>query len=1216
MSTKETLLGTQHRSVHWAVVDRLASKPSADSNAREIRFGEWQKLLDWEIAAAAPQVFTRAIEHIVHLALSGKANVVQTVRVLSDLVVVPEAQRCRVSETLVLSSASQALVRLVVSGADSLVYAQGSSARDNIMRMAVETNPDVWQYVLLHLREALCSNERAFSEVWRGCSRFLVFAVIDPSVPSWAQVQAIQTVFELVALQTQRPEEALAVLEWAIDLGVRIPVTVYNNPELSGRWCRLRWIVECCQSIMVLSPSASDEVAARLLDCTSNARLILASLAYSEALSKFSSQQPALPRTHQDDTTVSLWLIRITRTAYALQQQATTTDAQYRELVDMVVWTTAVSQIARSAALLGQKNWLELLEMTARNKQVFSSIPCQVRALARFPLLCVAMDGFTPDVCSRALSLSVDIDQTAPASELRDPASLGKLQTQLTVMSTSGWVSGRLALLFQNLVDYLEVVGWVGCHTPDAGSRDKPLNTIASAMSPISDRPLLLAPFMFDWSETSSVVPRLALAKLVALLATYPSMRLNLLPLLMGVLRHPEAPAKLRHAIILDALPCLASTQDAYATSRVVSIISGMWSQAGKQASMLRTGRCDTGSIRLRCLAIRAWYKTVQHNPRVWRDLKPVFVQWVESKKAAQLSRKAGSALEPEYEWTVLATMRDLVQYEPDRYADQVLPFVYSLLSYALPSLSASSTALLIDIANVCVEANVAGVRSVWAAIVKKAAELWTARIGKGHAQTVLVLMSLAKFFALVATHGEDTETYAAFRQEILADFVEPLCGLPRQREASEDIGSDTKEAASTTLLLEPRARDLFLSALSKYPLEEVLPLLSGSTTNQAVHTIVVSLVQQLQEQDDLSIGKLMDRISRSGSCADLLACLMDNEVRFMRRSHITGSSAQGKTSTEDDENDAADQGQRRSWTRSNFERSQWLNDVLLPALAKVCSEYWDGPAADQLDQVTGYAMAAMMGPSATDGADGLGQAEDLPASAVVDRFAAQLTSLIVDIPLADHWCVRNSAADSWSIWFTNAFAAIQADLGSVGAGADHNPVSTSDRAGAISLASSQFFNAVSDSLCASHIPAHQANAIFACVGLVKTVAGVDTTQGSALAVAVSELLNSTQTLPFITASPEEFWMESAGSRNEEVLAAAIECVGQIARPNSDDTRMLNRTARFLMSALTLQAEKKCRIAASVLHSIGRSMIFLHSALDSRKAGSGNSESDADDGIV
>ncbi|KAJ1951473.1 hypothetical protein FBU59_000138 [Linderina macrospora] len=729
-------------------------------------------------------------------------------------------------------------------------------------------------------------------------------------------------------------------------------------------------------------------------------------------------------------------------------------------------------------------------------------MPRQVCVLARFPLLCVAMDGFTPDLCSRALGLAMDIDQGASAVDLNDSASIDALQRQLTALASTKWVSGQLALLIQHMVEYFAAIKWISRCAPGSGGREKPLDTVTNTMAAIADQPLLLAPFMFE----------------------------------------------------------------------------------------------------------------------VWRDLKPVLVQWVESKKASHSSRKAGSGLEPEYEWAVLVTMRDLVQYEPDRYADQVLPSVYSLLSYTQPSLSASSTALLIDIANICVEANMAGVRSVWATIVKKAAETWTARARSGHAQAVLVLMSLAKFFALVATHGEDTEAYAGFRQEILGDFVEPMCGLPRQTEKPETAGSDTEEAAPEYPLLEPRARDMFLSALSKYPLEEVLPLLSGSTTNQAVHKIVVSLVQQLQEQDDLSVDKLVDRISRSGSCADLLACLMDNEVKFMRRSHITGSSAQGKASAEEDANETADHSQRRSWTRSNFERSQWLNDVLLPALSKVSSEYWNGPAADQLDQVSGYAMAAMMGPSSSDGFAEPGQTEiqteSMVASAVVDRLTAQLMSLIVDASLTDHWCVRNSAADSWSIWFSNAFAAVQANITEAGAEADHSALSTSDRAGATALASSWLFSAISECLRTSHIPAHQANSLFACIGLVKTVAAADTTQGSELAVAVNELLNSTQVLPFVKVSPEEFWVQSAGSSNEEVLAAAVECAGQIARPNSDDTRTLNRVAHFLMSALTLQAEKKCKVAPVVLHSIGRSMIFLHSALDSRKTSGNNSEADTDGRIV
>ncbi|KAI8323533.1 hypothetical protein GQ54DRAFT_296724 [Martensiomyces pterosporus] len=1177
----------------------------------------------------------------------------QTVRAITELVAVPPNHRKSLSEPAIVSAACHALVQLLAAGADGLVYAQNTSARENTVRLAVEKNPDSWKYVLLHARESVLTaatseNGGEFEAVWRNVSRLFRYAIIDPTVPAWAQGQACNTVLEIASdlaggFSNKDAGMALTVLEWAIrtgsDMATHIPhameavdtaVAAQCDIETVGRWDQCQWVVAYSRVIQTLSArllsggtidhDSSGSSSSKLLQYTDQVRMALASLIFNESQSSFAAHRPFSPRIQHDTSTLVAVLARMTATAHALsadKQPSAKRSRRSRDCVtpDVVMWVLAVTQVAIAKTSAEQKGLLSIIDMIARNKPIVSGFPSEIVSLARFPLLCVAMDGFSQSICLQAYHLSVDADQIASPADVLDPQEIGRIQAALADLAATELVSGHLPLLFNSLCDYLSV--YAGLYGQNAaGSRQSPLDSITKSVSAIADRPLLLAPLLFEWrlsgggADPSASVSRLALAKLLSLLDARPRLRLSLLPLFMCALRHPDAPTKLRHVLILHGIPCLASTHDAYATSRVVSVVSSLWNH----------GKSRPDQQRLCCLAIRAWSNIVARNPRVWRDLKPVITQMVETKKASATKAHgrhvSGGGVDPEYEWAVLVTIRDLVAKEPDRYADQMLPLVFSLLSYAQESLSASSTALLIDAANICVESRMAGVRSVWTAILSKTAKHWFKRAGEADSGARPVLEALARFCGLVATHGEDSDTYAAFRQEILAQYVLPQCGLPKQ-----DSGGVLELApgglAPPAVALEPRTRDLYLSALSSYPMEEVLPLVSGSTPSQTVDALLALLSHQQ------STGPLVERINKSGSMSDLLAVLMDNEVKFMRRSLISGSSASAKAAIDDeDAGGVPGLGQRQLWARSNFERSQWLNDVLMPAVSKI-GELYKGSSARSDALASGYALAAMVGPShASPEADAAGRDEapdnvssgmdvqnqpaDLQGGARVsaesraDKFVVQLSSLLADVSLADHWCIRNSATDAWSIWFATAFREIQGAL----LGSDKEDVGSSisaaDGLAAISAAGHRFVLTLQESLRTSHVPAHMVNALHAFVGLVRTASAQDQHLGSELSMLVGGIVVDTSTLPY-AASPADFWPSAAGTYNEGVLAAAVECAGQIAISGSDDMATLSQITQFLMGGLTLSVDGLCDLPPLVVQAIARALMYLHPVFAKQK---------------
>ncbi|KAJ2829002.1 hypothetical protein IWW50_001087 [Coemansia erecta] len=352
---------------------------------------------------------------------------------------------------------------------------------------------------------------------------------------------------------------------------------------------------------------------------------------------------------------------------------------------------------------------------------------------------------------------------------------------------------------------------------------------------------------------------------------------------------------------------------------------------------------------------------------------------------------KARRVVAREYAWAVLVTVRDLAARDAARYADHVLPLVFALLRYAGDVLDECSTALLVDAARLCVEAGTAEARGVWAVVERVAGATGAARD------------AVARMVACVGAHGEPTEVYALFRQSVLARFVE--------RE------TDTDWLAK-----------IDANALAAFPTDEVLPLISGPSPAQTIQTL-------------------------NGSGAALLARLMDHEVRFMRRSVLTGGAAAR----------APDSGPV-SWAQANRARAQWVQQALDLPLQRAHAAYWTGGGG------AGSALAALIG-----------------ADSVEQPAQGQLSALLSDAAPADHWTLRCAAAEAWQVWFAQALRGIDA---------------------AAVLAE------LLAELHARHVPARVENALYAVSGLVRAVQATDAARAAELAMRAAQGLRAARLQP------------------------------------------------------------------------------------------------------
>ncbi|KAJ2773717.1 hypothetical protein IWQ56_000876, partial [Coemansia nantahalensis] len=1075
------LLETPHRSVHWSLVGKLSAGTAAAGGAEQ-RLAEWRKLLSWEVAAKAPHVFAEAVGHVTRLVLAGQLEATQVGQQLAALVAAPQAgRRAGVEAAAAVAALVQALVRLLAAGADLLTPSAGRSVRDSTLRPALERNPPLWIPVLQHIRDLLAPGpygssdnageepEQAWAATWDNVCGFLRYAALDPTVPAWVQGRAVDVAFSILhELACAGLDRALAVLEWATEVAADMvqpialagadPDNTFCDVDVEGRCDPHQMVMHCTRAAEHLCALAGRPTAERKQDAVrrlamavGRLRLLAAGMSLTDLFSAEQTRQTRSPRMAGDRTALAACQLRLLRSAQRLDSHLP--GGGEHATPDVLVWAVVAHRIAGASSAAEQAHLLEAVKAIMTSTAMAARIPGPVAVLMRLPLLCVAGGGFTGDISAAALRMCEDLDQMSWQTAAGSSEGAAKLVQALDALADSKWLAGALPLLASGLRDYAAVHAALGA----AAGRSGPLGGIAGQIEAIADRPLLVAPLLLAAggpegpADTAAVVPTLALAALLRLVPRFAEMRMDLLPFFMYALRQPGTTAALRQSLLLHAIPSLAATADAYATARVVAVISGIWRRCaeGPQHQQQPTAwakRRPEQLLRVYCLAFRGWANIVVHNPRVWRDLKPAISQLVEAKKARKPSAgptrsgpAAGLLAEPEYEWTVLATMRDLAQRDPDRYADQLLPFVYSLLTYAHEQLGGGSTALLVDTARICVAHRAADVRSVWETIVVRAADRWIPLAGGGASLDAgRALEALARFLVLVGAHGEGTDSYATFRRDVLLRYVAPPCGftVPSADEPdAEAAASSARPTPPPVLLLPPQTRDCFLAALAAFPADEVLPLVAGrGTPSQTVHELLLAQVSGGQQA-----AAVIQRTEHTGSAADLLGLLMDHEVRFMRRSLLKGTTTFARNAAEDEDGDedgdAAGPQRQRSWARSNLDRSQWMFEALSPALVQARETYWRGgrmsagqaarlalasvassvtlAAADGASAATDGGNGSDAGPDSGPGANAAESAE--PAAPVDDdtprsraqQAAARLGSLLVDVGVADHWCMR-----------------------------------------------------------------------------------------------------------------------------------------------------------------------------------------------------------------
>ncbi|KAJ2657126.1 hypothetical protein IWW48_004667 [Coemansia sp. RSA 1200] len=1280
----KALLETPHRSVHWAFLSRLKATTASTENP-ETLFAEWKVLVSPDVATKAPHVFAEAVSQIVHLTLAGRLSVLQTVQVLTDLIAPPNIQKKSGLDPSLLSAVCGGFVQLLVAGGDALAFQDARSARQNLVRVALERDPSLFSPILHHVYSSLLNpvsgaaagnsaaadSNVAFATKWENSGRLLKYVITDPTVPSWAQNRALALIFDLLrelSADGTEPaiDRAIVVLDWLVGIGLTVAQTpefqstkpataLYIQVDVQGRWDPSQLVEQCARMIelvFVHANRASEPLFGtydtdnlkKLISIVDRLKLMTASMLFSGTYGMEHIRQVHPHRASHNRDVLASVLDRLSNISMSISAHSSIGDLGDSQRldhsgVDTLVWILSAIQAVNAKSSVEQSSYLSIIYRVLSNKVMFAGIPEPAAHVARFPLLCVASSGFNQEICSMAINICSDIDQKVLPMGPELGKDLTQLQQTMRSLAASPHVSALLPLLFSALDNYFSVYA-------------SPAHTVIETMGVMSKQPFFLAPFLFVWNtrthpaNANAVMSQTALACLIEMLPKHPNLRLDLLLLFTYLLRRPETNTNLQQILIRDSIPCLATTKDAFATSRVVSVISRLWSQskdlkaATLPSSALLTGPTDksngNGQLRLCCLAVRAWTNIVIHNPRAWRDLQPVVVQFVESKKAVSVGTNAAHLftciLDPEYEWTILMAIRDLVLHQADRYADEILPIIYALFTYARDSLSVSSTALLIDILSTCAESNAADVRNIWATILSAQAEFWLLNVdnvtdsdarSNAAIQAAPVLNALARFFKIIATSGDGSGPYVAFRYDILMRYVAPMCGLSIAKEATDSTDDDPiseeiqgpKETGlvSTGIFkaLSSTTRNAFLATLSAFPADNIMSLLAGGSPARLVHELLEYAA------DGTTSLEISDSSAKMGCLSNLLGVLMDNEVRFMRQSLFSGRNAASRNRDGIDKQTVdvnASPSQKHVWAQSNLERSRLIEESLAPTLQRARQIYWNNLKYGGSMLASGNALASMIsaGSGAIEWDDGSGEhsfagnSDAVSADAAVlgeqQKIIAEVRSLITDVRLSDHWSLHNIAVDAWQMWFTSILRKIQFILAvkkKAESGAS-DPAATTANAG-LKIVKDVCFKilaALRDQLDPSGVPAHVANAVYALAGLTKAVWSVDQVFGSELCVFANKVLLEYGILAW-DKSPDVFWSQKAETQNRDVLVAAIECTSATAICQSHDIAALSRLAQFLMVGLTqcFASGSNMLSSSSVVYALSRSLLHLHTVL-------------------
>ncbi|CAG8797714.1 3118_t:CDS:2, partial [Racocetra persica] len=303
--------------------------------------------------------------------------------------------------------------------------------------------------------------------------------------------------------------------------------------------------------------------------------------------------------------------------------------------------------------------------------------------------------------------------------------------------------------------------------------------------------------------------------------------------------------------ILHHALPSLVSTTDSTITAKVLKVTMSL---VHRQEMNKETN--------LNAVGIRMLYKLWLRQRRCWKQLRFIISEWTKKRKLERSAYDDTKRERFEIELAVLSTIRDICKSKGRDYAEELLPFISSLLQSVI--LHPKSLYLIIETLNACIEAKVVETRAVWIVLMSYIADA----IMQANPLNMLLVSGLCQFYKLIDQYGDDTDVYKEFKKNILESYLCPLI-FPQKNLYTSNPDQEVHVDDSVLFKIQQDYRLLKpgLMAISQFNATDILSVFPTSSE------ILLSQIFNLNEN-----------LSQVEEWQFVLSKIISHEVHSMRR--------------------------------------------------------------------------------------------------------------------------------------------------------------------------------------------------------------------------------------------------------------------------------------------------------------------------------------------
>ncbi|CAG8614440.1 7786_t:CDS:2, partial [Dentiscutata heterogama] len=429
--------------------------------------------------------------------------------------------------------------------------------------------------------------------------------------------------------------------------------------------------------------------------------------------------------------------------------------------------------------------------------------------------------------------------------------------------------------------------------------------------------------------------------------------------------------------ILHHALPSLISTTDPTITAKILKITMG-----------LVQGQEIKKETNLNAVGIRMLYKLWSRQRRCWKQLRFILSEWTKKRKLDTSAYDDTKCERFEIELAALLTIRDICKSKGRDYAEELLPFISSLLQSVI--LHPKSLYLVIEALNACVEAKVVETRAVWIVLMSYIADAIT----QANPLNINLISKLCEFYKLVVQHDDDTIVYNEFKQNILESNLCPLI-FPQKPLYTSEPDQEVLVDDSIVFKIQQNYRILKhgLIAISQFNATDILSVFPVSSE---------TLLSQIFNSNERSWN-----LSQVEEWQFVLSKIISQEVYNMRRNLLRGVSVE-----------ASSGGKSATSTSDNTSVFQSRKEKVESIATKIVNEWEIGLVSPGLR--AGYALASLiwfnpqMDNSNKSRSQTLNEIKDLKTT----RFYKLMANAIQDINLTDHWVIRLGIVTNWCNFF------------------------------------------------------------------------------------------------------------------------------------------------------------------------------------------------------